>query len=159
MAIRTKAELVAAFLVAYCVLLATAGDLQRWAATPTFDARACPGTTVHIACRALTAARRTGSGRERGHSSASRTPAAALIQRTSKYAGRVSGAGIDLRVRLGHQDRLRSRLYSVEVRPLKRRVVAEVASLRARSAKPHVRVRHTRAVTARRRAQTPSPTG
>lgn len=49
---RTKAELVATFVVAYCVLLATAPDLAHWASSRSLIARMapCPVNPVRVGC-------------------------------------------------------------------------------------------------------------
>jgi len=74
MSTRTKAELVAAFLVAYCVLLATAPDLAHWASSRSLIARIepCPVNPIRVGCLPRTA--RGSLPAARGHSRAARVP-------------------------------------------------------------------------------------
>jgi hypothetical protein len=66
---RTKAELVATFVVAYCVLLATAPDLAHWASSQSLIARTapCPVNPVRTGCahRAWPGSRPERAGRAR----------------------------------------------------------------------------------------------
>jgi hypothetical protein len=154
MSTRTKAELVAAFLVAYFVLLGTAGDLQRWANAPTaFVARVapCPARAEDRACgllhtrrvRAGTAAR----ARTRGQTSGVFT--AAVGTGTAWGAGRITWtvAKTPSLVRIAPAPSPSLRVAVAALKRQSRRVTGTVTSVHARSAARHRQLRRKPAPT------------